>query len=108
MAKISFEEFAKIDIRTGKVIEAILVPGSKKLIKLQVNVGGEVKQCIAGLGETYSPQNLQSKAVVVVMNLQPRKIFGLESEVMLLAAAENRQISLLTPDKELSPGSTIS
>lgn len=105
---VSFEEFAKIDIRVGRVLEAEHVAGAKRLIKMQIDIGGEVKQSVAGLGEVYAPQDMVSKQVVVVTNLKPRKIFGLDSEVMLLAAVEGNQVSLLKPDKESPAGTKVS
>ncbi|MEM2634223.1 MAG: methionine--tRNA ligase subunit beta [Nitrososphaerales archaeon] len=104
---MSFEEFSKIDLRIGKIVEAEMVPGAKRLIRLKIDLGGEIKQSIAGLGEHYKPEDLKSKLVVVVTNLKPRKIFGLDSEVMLLAAIDGQTVSLIEPDKKISVGSKV-
>ena len=107
LQQVSFEEFSKIDIRIGKVVEVKMVPGSKKLVKLKIDIDNQLKQSIAGLGDKYTPQDLQSKLVAVVTNLKPRKIFGLDSEVMLLAAIDGDVVSLLQPDQQVKQGSKI-
>jgi len=104
---VSFEEFSKVDMRIGRIVEAEFVPNSKKLLKLKIDLGGVVKQSIAGLGDQYKPEELKSKLVAVVTNLAPRKIFGLESEVMLLAAVDGDKVSILQPDKQPREGSKI-
>ena len=104
---VSFEEFSKIDMRIGRIVEAEPVPNSKKLLKLKIDLGGVVKQSVAGLAEQYKPEELKSKLVAVVTNLAPRKIFGLESEVMVLAAVDGDKVSLLQPDKQAKEGSKI-
>jgi methionyl-tRNA synthetase len=105
---VSFEEFSKIDMRIGRIIEAEPVPNSKKLLKLKIDLGGGVvKQSVAGLADQYKPEELKSKLVAVVTNLAPKKIFGLESEVMLLAAVDGDKISILQPDKQTKEGSKI-
>ncbi len=104
-AKITFADFEKIDIRLGKIEEVEKVSGSKKLLKLRIDIGSGSKQSIAGLGEKYGIDELRGKIVAVVTNLQPRKILGMESEVMLLAAFDDSgQLGLLRPDKDMSAG----
>ncbi len=105
--KVSFETFAKIDFRIGKIVEAEMVPDAKRLVKLKIDIGGTIKQSVAGLGGHYTPAELLSKVVAVVTNLPPRTIFGLQSEVMLLAALEGDKVSLLKPDKDTAAGSKI-
>lgn len=105
--KIPFEDFIKLDCRVGRIVEAEMVPDAKKLVKLKIDIGGTMKQSIAGLGEHYRPEDLRSKLVAVITNLQPRKIFGQESEVMLLAALDANVVSLLRPDRDVSAGSKI-
>ncbi|NWG09927.1 MAG: hypothetical protein HXX80_06470 [Nitrososphaerales archaeon] len=73
------------------------MPGSKKLIKLMIDIGGVVKQSVAGLGNSYKSEQLLSKLVAIVTNLKPRKIFGVESEVMMLAALHGSNILSSTP-----------
>jgi methionyl-tRNA synthetase len=83
---ISMEEFAKVDMRVGEVRAAERVPGADKLLKLRVDIGDEERQIVAGIAEVYAPQQLVGKKIVVVVNLQPRKIRGIESQGMLVAA----------------------
>ena len=101
---IKFEDFKKLDLRVGKIVEAERVEGSEKLIKLKVNIGGEERQLVAGIGKNYSPEDLIEKEIIVVANLEPKVLFGIESQGMLLAAEDGDTISLLMPDKEVKPG----
>jgi len=105
--EVTFEEFSKIDMKIGKIIDAQLVPGSKKLLKLQIDVGGQKKQSIAAIGDQYTIESIIAKLVVIVTNLKPRKIVGQDSEVMLLAALDNRVVSILQPDKIVNAGSKV-
>ena len=82
---ISHDEFMKMDLRVGKVIECERVPESKKLLRLVVDLGMERRQIVTGLAEHYSPDELKGKRVIVITNLEPRKIFGIESQGMILA-----------------------
>lgn len=110
MSTLDFEDFAKLDIRIGKVVKSEIIPNSKKLLYLEMDIGGSVRSCVGGLAEHYTPEGLLGKMVTVVTNLKPRKMFGLESQVMLLAAIDqNNQtnISLLIPDKAVAPGSKV-
>ncbi|MEM0483908.1 MAG: methionine--tRNA ligase subunit beta [Pyrobaculum sp.] len=88
MSLVSLEDFKRLDIRIGKVVEATRVEGSRKLIKLIVDLGAEKRQIIAGLAEFYRPEDLVGKYVVVLANLQPKKIMGLESQGMILATCD--------------------
>lgn len=105
--EVTFDEFKRIDIRVARVIEASRVPNSTKLIKLVLDVGGQRKQCVAGLGATYTPEQLLDKLIAIVTNLRPRTLMGLVSEVMLLAAGNGPEISVLTLDKPVSTGATV-
>lgn len=110
MSQLDFDYFTKLDIRVGKVVKAERVSGARKLLHLEIDLGGEVKGCVAGLAEHYSPEELVGKMVAVVANLKPRKMFGLESQVMLLAAIDSlnpSNVSLLVPDKPVQPGSRV-
>jgi methionyl-tRNA synthetase len=102
---VTFEEFQKLDIRTGKVLSAETVPKSNKLLKLQIDIGNEIRQIVAGMQQFYKPEELLGKDVVVVTNLAPVKIFGVESNGMVLAAGD--AASLLVPLKPVEPGSKI-
>ncbi len=106
MSIITFEEFKKVDLRVGKVIEAEDVKGSKNLIRLIVDLGEEKRQIITGLKRWYRPEDLLGKYVIVVVNLQPRKIMGLESQGMILATDTETPV-LLTVEREVPPGSRI-
>ncbi len=108
MSDVSFAEFEKLDIRIGKIIEASKVQDSKKLIKLQVDFGSEKRQAIAGLLKYYSPEELQGKKCVFLLNLQRRMIAGLESQCMVLAAEDvEGKVSILQPEKDIAEGSKI-
>ncbi len=102
---VSFEEFQKLELKTGRVLAAEPVKKSNKLLKLQVDIGGETRQIVAGMQQFYTPEELVGKDVVVVVNLAPAKIFGIESNGMVLAAGDTA--SLLVPLKPVEPGSKI-
>lgn len=104
---ISINEFAKVQLKIGKVKEAERVEGSDKLIKLQVDTGKN-RQIVAGIGKSYSPENLEGKCVVVVTNLKPAKLMGVESKGMLLAATDSDgTLSILVPETEVKEGADI-
>ena len=102
---ISIDEFAKVEMKTGKVLAAEAIPKSSKLLKLQVDIGGETRQIVSGIAQFYKPEELVGKEVVVLTNLAPAKIFGVESNGMILAAGDTA--SLLTPQKPVEPGTLI-
>ncbi len=106
---IEFPDFQKVELKVGKILTAERVEGSDKLVKLSVDLGGETRQIVAGIGKKYTPEELVGRQIIVVANLAPRMLLGLESNGMLLAAhdAEGGPI-LLMPDKEAPPGSTVS
>lgn len=85
---IDIEEFRRVLLKVGRVIEASRVEKSRKLIRLMVDLGEEKRQVVAGLAEYYNPEDMVGKYVVVVANLEPRKIMGLESQGMILATCE--------------------
>jgi len=105
MERISFEEFGRLDIRVGTVLSAEPVPKSNKLLKLQVDIGSEKRQVVAGMAQFYSAEDLVGKQVIVVVNLEPAKIFGIESNGMILAAGD--EASLLVPLKPVNAGEKI-
>jgi methionyl-tRNA synthetase len=105
---ITIDDFKKIDLRVGRVIEAEKVPKSEKLIKLQVEIGNERRQVIAGIAQHYKPEDLIGKLIVVVANLQPAKLMGQESQGMILAASnESGTLTLVGVQSEISTGSTV-
>ncbi|NMB40089.1 MAG: methionine--tRNA ligase subunit beta [Parcubacteria group bacterium] len=108
MEMINFEDFVKIDLRIGKIIEAEKVEGSSKIIKTTVDLGEEKRQILAGIGKFYTPEELINKIVIVVANLSPKKIMGMDSEGMILAVKDDNNLSLLGADKEIKIGSKIS
>lgn len=103
---ITFDDFQKLDLRIAKVLEVERVEGSEKLLCLQVDLGQERRQIIAGIGNVYSLESLIGKKIVIVANLEPRKIMGFESQGMLLAADDGSPV-LLTPEKEVALGIKI-
>jgi methionine--tRNA ligase beta chain len=108
METINYEDFIKTDLRIGKIIEAEKVEGSTKIIKTIIDLGEEKRQILAGIGEFYSPEELINKFVVVVANISPKKIMGMDSEGMILAVKDDKDLSLLTINKEIKIGSKIS
>ena len=109
---ITFDDFLKLDLRVATVVEVAEHPNADKLIVLQIDLGDEKRQIIAGLKEYYAPEALLGKQIVVVANLEPRKMRGMESQGMLLAGTdgegEDRTVIILTPDAPLPPGASIS
>lgn len=105
---ISIEDFAKIELKVGAVLEAQEVEGSEKLIKLKVDLGeSEPRQILAGVKQWYKPEDFVGKQVVVIANLEPRQMMGLESQGMMLAADSQDGPVFLTTDKEVKPGTKI-
>ena len=104
---ISYEEFKKIDLRVGKIIDAEPASGTDKLLKLKVNLGKEIRTIVAGVREHYSAENILGKKIIIVYNLKPRKIRGIESQGMLLAAVDNHNVVLLTVDRDITEGSKV-
>jgi len=104
---ITMKEFKKLDIRIGTVTEVEKVPGSDKLYKLQVDIGGELRQIVTGLVDWYTADDLSGKVIAVVLNMKPAKIFGQWSYGMLLAAEIDGKLALLTTDHEIPNGARI-
>jgi methionine--tRNA ligase beta chain len=104
---VNFEDFKKVELKIAKIIAAERVEGSEKLLKLIVSLGEEERQIVAGIGKQYSPDELPGKEIVVVANLEPRTLMDLESQGMLLAADDQGNPVLLTPEKEVPPGTGI-
>ena len=102
--QVLIDDFMKIDLRTGKIIEAEKIKKSKKLLKLKVDIGSEIRQVVAGIAESYEPDHLLNRTIILVANLKPVKLMGIESQGMLLAANNNGQIVLAGFDLEPSKG----
>ncbi|ERM91322.1 MAG: Methionine--tRNA ligase [Caldanaerobacter subterraneus] len=105
---ITIEDFSKVQLRVAEILEAEKVEGSDKLIKMKLKVGEEIRQIVGGIGKYYSPEELIGKKIIIVYNLQPRKLMGIESQGMLLAATNEGKMALLTVDKDIESGSKIS
>ncbi len=105
--QIAIEDFAKIDLRVGKILAAERVPKSSKLLKLQVDLGTETRQVLAGIGTKYEPEALIGRLVAVVANLKPAKLMGLESQGMILAAGDREVASLIGFAESVQPGMKI-
>jgi methionyl-tRNA synthetase len=107
VAKIGFDEFGKVELKTARVLSAEKVEGTDKLLKLQIDVGGEQRQIVAGIAQSYEPEALPGRTIVVVANLQPAKIRKVESNGMLLAATSGDTLRLITVDGEIPSGSNV-
>jgi methionyl-tRNA synthetase (EC 6.1.1.10) len=105
---ITIDDFARIKMRVGKVLEAEKVEKSDKLLKLKVSLGDEERTIVSGIAQYYDPQELIGKNVIILANLKPRKIFGIESHGMLLAAKDGERLTILTTDKDVEAGSPVS
>jgi methionyl-tRNA synthetase len=106
--QIDIEDFLKVDLRTAKVLSSEKVKKSKKLLKLEIDLGTEKRTLVAGIAEKYEPDMLVGKNVIVVANLKPAKLMGIESQGMVLAASEPDGLPvLLMPSEELPPGSVV-
>ena len=105
---ISYDDFAKLDLRIAKVVEARPHPNADKLMLLHVDVGEEQKQIVAGIRQHYTPEQLVGKLIVIVNNLAPAMLRGETSNGMLLAATSGTKVIVLTPDDpECAPGSLV-
>ena len=103
----SMSDFQKLEIRTGKVKSVEDIEGADKLYKLKADMGGETRQLVAGLKGIYSKEELSGKKIVVLTNLDPAKIRGVESQGMLLAAQEGDKVVLLTVDRDIPEGARV-
>jgi methionyl-tRNA synthetase len=106
--EITFDEFKKIELKVAKVLFAERVAGTDKLIRMEIDIGTEKRQIVAGIGLAYTPEFLVGKNIIVVANLAKAKIRGVESNGMLLAAVDGADISLVTLEKDIKPGSQVS
>ena len=106
MPLVSFDDFQKMDLRVGTIIKAESIPKSKKLLKILVDIGEE-RTVVAGLVGHYSEEDLRGKQVVLMANLEPVKLMGVESRGMVLAAEDSTGVHLLVPDKDTAPGSKV-
>ena len=109
MEIITIDDFKKVQLRVGRIVSAERIEGSDKLLRLEVDLGEELKrQILAGIGKTYAVEAIVGKEAVFVANLAPRNMMGYESQGMLLATGESaEEVVILTPQKEVAPGSLI-
>jgi methionyl-tRNA synthetase len=104
---VDIEDVRKLDLRMGVITSAQAVPKSKKMLKLQVDLGFEKRTIMSGIGNSYAPENLVGKKVVVVANLKPAKLMGVESEGMILCGESGEKLEILTLS-DIPPGSVVS
>ena len=107
--EIPFEEFKKLDLRIGKVLEAEQIEGSRNLIKLMVDFATEKRQAVAGIAQWYKPEDLIGKKYMFIVNLEKKKLMGVESQCMIFAAEDSKgNCVLIQPDKDVETGSKVS
>lgn len=106
-AQITIDDFMKIQLKAAKVLAAERVPKSEKLLKLQVSLGNEQRQIVAGIGKKYEPETLIGKTIVIVANLKPAKLMGIESQGMVLAAGDSEVRGLATFIEDVEPGTKV-
>lgn len=104
---IIFNDFKKLDIRIGRVLSAEKVKGTDKLMKLEIDLGTEKRQLVAGIADMYEPNSLIGKEIPVLVNLEARSIRGVESQGMILAIDVDGKPILLHPEREVPPGSIV-
>ena len=104
---INFDDFKKLEIRIGKILSAEKVEGTDKLLRLEIDFGAEKRQIVAGIAESYQPDQIIGRQVPVLMNLEPRTIRGVESQGMILAASVDGKPILLHPDGDVPPGTVV-
>ena len=107
-ARVDIDTFGQVELRTAKVLEAESVPKSRKLVKLQIEIGDDRRQIVAGIAEHYSPEQLVGKTIVVVATLEPATVFGVDSDGMLLAAKAGKSLRLITVDGDIASGAKVS
>jgi methionyl-tRNA synthetase len=107
VSQITIDDFMKVQLKAAKILSAERVPKSEKLIKLQVSLGAEQRQIVAGIGKKYDPDALVGKTIVIVANLKPAKLMGIESQGMVLAAGDTDVRGLLTIQEEVDPGTKV-
>ncbi|MCK9595757.1 methionine--tRNA ligase subunit beta [Candidatus Pacearchaeota archaeon] len=106
---INFSDWEKIDLRVGQIIEVEDIEGADKLYKLQIDIGEEIRTVCAGLKKYYSKEELKGKKIILFTNLTPRKMKGIESQGMILAAVnkEETEVVLISPESDIEVGSKI-
>jgi methionine--tRNA ligase beta chain len=105
--RIGYEDFVKLDIRIARIISAEKIEGTDRLMLLEIDAGAETRRLVAGIAHKYSPEELPGRLIPVLMNLQPRKIRGILSDGMILAADSGGEPVLLYSAEDLEPGSRV-
>ena len=104
---VTIDEFFQTQLKTATVLQAEKIEGADKLLKLQIDIAGETRQLVAGIAKYYEPETLIGRTIVVVANLQPAKIRGIESRGMLLAAKAGKELRLITVDGPIASGASV-
>jgi len=107
LSQITIEDFAKVQMRVGQILEAEKIEGSRKLIKLKVDIGTEVRQIVAGIAEAYEPAALLNRKIVLVANLKPATLMGVESNGMIVAASVDGKPVLATFAEDVPNGALL-
>ena len=107
MGELTFEDFKKTELRIAKILDVQEIPGADRIWRIQVDTGAEKKEIVAGIKKFYSREALLGRSVIIVNNLAPSVIRGVESKGMLLAAKDGAELSLLCLDKDLPAGSLV-
>ena len=105
--RIGIEDFARVQLRVGQILETEKITGSRKLIKLKVDIGTEVRQVVAGIAEAYDPPSLLNRKIVIVANLKPAKLMGVESDGMIVAASVEGKPVLATFTEDVPNGALL-
>ncbi len=108
LPEITLDDFKKLDLRTARIVKAERVPKTDKLMKIELDVGGESRTIVSGIAQQYEPGELEGRDIIIIANLKPVKLRGIESRGMLLSAEKDGRLSLLTPLREIPSGSKIS
>jgi methionyl-tRNA synthetase len=107
VSQISIEDFARVEMRVGQILEAEKIEGSRRLLKLRVDIGTEVRQVVAGIAEAYEAASLLNRKVIVVANLKPARLMGVESNGMIVAASADGKPILATFCEEVPNGALL-
>jgi len=107
--EISYEDFEKLDLKVGEITEVEEIPNADKLYKLTINIGEEMRTVCAGIKQYYAKDDLKGKKIILLANLAPRKLKGIESQGMILVAvnSDENEVVLLSPENEIEVGSRI-
>jgi len=104
---IPFNDFKKLDIRVGRILDVNLHPKADKLLVLKIDIGDETRTIVAGIKNHYEREDLMDKKVIVITNLEQKELRGIKSEGMILAAVKGDKVILLTPDEDIKEGAIV-